>query len=762
MNTILPALVNGFILTVPLAAAVWLALRLSRRSLNAATRYGVWWIALLASMALPMIFLLPSKPHVKPAQAQVRTQMKSDAQPGPSLASPNKALDGALVTQPVLPIPDFRVAPRQSVRVVPSIVPSLPLPVRLPFGTWPARMAELWALVSLLLIARLATSFAILQARKKNADAAPELQKSMERCLAACAVSRRVRIAVVKEGDSPMVAGPIRPYVLIPARLLSALNDTELEQICLHEAAHLARYDDWALLLQRTVEALFVFHPVVRWIARQIDLEREIACDDFVISATGEPRPYASCLTHVAELAVGYSGSPVAAAVVDESSHLTRRINMLLDKTRHTGTHILKLRFAAALLALSLLTWFVGKSPALFALAPQRPVSQSVPVSIRVTVTDPLGRLVTGLEQSNFKVLEDGVEQTISSFDMSDPGSISIKAEVRMQNGVDSLLAAMTGLTAQQVNRRAVVIVFNPSDSLVLPENEVNAIVRDAVETGIVVYTVSVTEDEKTPQQASETSSAGAVLGLLANATGGTQYSASPSFTLTAIEERINTELRNQYAIAYIPKNSTANGVYRRIEVSVTPPAGLPPLTARAIPGYYPKSPSSFAQAAQLPKPAQVAGERPDVASIKPSAVSKDEVIARVNSDAITLGDLDEARAKLRDDTLQDCGGCSEEQVHEKMAPQEKNLLRDLIDNSLLVQRGKDLGVNVETDVIKRLDEIHRPMPEEKEAALRDYLTVLRMNSYVQVKPDYEDTGAVPGGTETIEEVPLTPDTFGT
>src|SRR5579862_9139843 len=120
MNSILPGLVNGLILSVPLAAAVWLALRLSRRSLNAATRYGVWWIALLASMALPMIFLLPIRPRVNLARAQVSTEVKNDAQPVPSLASPNKALDGTLVTQPVLPTPDFRVAPRQSVSAAPS------------------------------------------------------------------------------------------------------------------------------------------------------------------------------------------------------------------------------------------------------------------------------------------------------------------------------------------------------------------------------------------------------------------------------------------------------------------------------------------------------------------------------------------------------------------------------------------------------------------------------------------------------------------
>ena len=41
-----------------------------------------------------------------------------------------------------------------------------------------------------------------------------------------------------------------------------------------------------------------------------------------------------------------------------------------------------------------------------------------------------------------------------------------------------------------------------------------------------------------------------------------------------------------------------------------------------------------------------------------------------------------------------------------KVAAQQKDLLRDLIDNSLLVQRGKDMGINVDTDVVKRLDEI--------------------------------------------------------
>lgn len=85
-----------------------------------------------------------------------------------------------------------------------------------------------------------------------------------------------------------------------------------------------------------------------------------------------------------------------------------------------------------------------------------------------------------------------------------------------------------------------------------------------------------------------------------------------------------------------------------------------------------------------------------------------EEVIARVNNDAITRGDLAQSKQELHDETLQDCRTCTEAQIEEKMAPSEKDLLRDLIDNSLLVQRGKDLGINVDTDVIKRLDEIRQ------------------------------------------------------
>jgi hypothetical protein len=55
MNWILAAMLNGAILSVPVAVAVWVGLRLApRRMLSAATRYVVWWAALVAVGMLPL------------------------------------------------------------------------------------------------------------------------------------------------------------------------------------------------------------------------------------------------------------------------------------------------------------------------------------------------------------------------------------------------------------------------------------------------------------------------------------------------------------------------------------------------------------------------------------------------------------------------------------------------------------------------------------------------------------------------------------
>ncbi|MGA2096036.1 MAG: peptidylprolyl isomerase [Candidatus Acidiferrum sp.] len=84
-----------------------------------------------------------------------------------------------------------------------------------------------------------------------------------------------------------------------------------------------------------------------------------------------------------------------------------------------------------------------------------------------------------------------------------------------------------------------------------------------------------------------------------------------------------------------------------------------------------------------------------------------EEIVARVNNEVITRSELDHSKATAEDDAKQDCQNrCTPEQLKQLTEEREKNALRDLIDQSLLVQRAKDMGLSVEPDVIKQLDQI--------------------------------------------------------
>src|SRR5215472_12209298 len=84
-----------------------------------------------------------------------------------------------------------------------------------------------------------------------------------------------------------------------------------------------------------------------------------------------------------------------------------------------------------------------------------------------------------------------------------------------------------------------------------------------------------------------------------------------------------------------------------------------------------------------------------------------EEIIARVNNEIITLTEYEKARDSALEEAKQECQGrCTPEQLQTNTEERQKNALRDLIDQSLLVQRGKDMGVSVEADVIKQLDQI--------------------------------------------------------
>jgi peptidyl-prolyl cis-trans isomerase SurA len=83
-----------------------------------------------------------------------------------------------------------------------------------------------------------------------------------------------------------------------------------------------------------------------------------------------------------------------------------------------------------------------------------------------------------------------------------------------------------------------------------------------------------------------------------------------------------------------------------------------------------------------------------------------EEIIARVNNSIITSSDYARSKEQLKDEAKQQ-DAANADKVY---AERERDVLRDLIDQQLLLEKGKDLGITADTELIKKLDEMRKQM----------------------------------------------------
>ena len=121
-----------------------------------------------------------------------------------------------------------------------------------------------------------------------------------------------------------MAVGFLPPAVIVPESLRDELSEPEYEHVLLHEAAHLARRDDWANLALRILGGVLALHPVALWILRQIEREREMACDDWVVTRIGTARPYAASLARLFELRWKRRNNLLASGIFGNNSRIGR------------------------------------------------------------------------------------------------------------------------------------------------------------------------------------------------------------------------------------------------------------------------------------------------------------------------------------------------------------------------------------------------------------------------------------------------------
>jgi len=156
---------------------------------------------------------------------------------------------------------------------------------------------------------------------------APVWRKRFDELIGLSGVERIIRLGESAAVAVPIVAGWLKPVILLPIGVMASLPAEQVEVILLHELAHIARHDYLINLLQSVVETVFFYHPAVWAVSRRIRLERELACDDQTVQRCACARTYAEALAGFEEFRVH---SPLLAAT--GGGDLLTRIHRILNR----------------------------------------------------------------------------------------------------------------------------------------------------------------------------------------------------------------------------------------------------------------------------------------------------------------------------------------------------------------------------------------------------------------------------------------------
>ncbi len=190
--------------------------------------------------------------------------------------------------------------PTMQVATSPTIAPSS---VPLTTAGWGA---ILWIVGAALLIGRILVGYGIVWCLRQQAQIQHDgpLSDALRQARRTLDYYPKVEVATSPSISSPMALGILRPIIVFPADLVEKLSADKLSLVLMHELAHVRRWDNLTLLLQRLVSAVLFFHPAVWLCGRMLRREAEQACDDLVVCTTGRSEAYARGLAHVAERAV--------------------------------------------------------------------------------------------------------------------------------------------------------------------------------------------------------------------------------------------------------------------------------------------------------------------------------------------------------------------------------------------------------------------------------------------------------------------------
>ncbi|MDE0106293.1 MAG: VWA domain-containing protein [Bryobacterales bacterium] len=265
---------------------------------------------------------------------------------------------------------------------------------------------------------------------------------------------------------------------------------------------------------------------------------------------------------------------------------------------------------------------------------------------INVTVTDPIGRMVTGLDKEHFVLKEDSKPQVIEQFGAEEaPLSLAVVFDASGSMGykmtksreavaqffktvnpedefflvqfnnrpemvtgftrsleeiqnrltfvrskgrtalLDAIYLALSQMKEAKNSQKALLVISDGGDnSSRYTPREIKRTVR---ESDVQIYAIGIYEPYASRGRTPEEAAGPGLLTEIAESTGGRQFAVQNVNELPDIAEKIGIELRNQYVLGYIPENTQKDGKWRRVKVEIKKIRGMPELRPYYRNGYY-------------------------------------------------------------------------------------------------------------------------------------------------------------------------------
>ncbi len=225
------------------------------------------------------------------------------------------------------------------------------LPSLLPY------VSVLWLTTITLLASKLLIEISTVNKLPQQGTIAPsdKLQARFNELVEQIQLTITPRLLISLKVDVPMAIGWLKPVVLLPANMISGLNNAQLEMLILHELAHIRRHDYLVNFLQTLVEILLFFHPAVLWVSKQMRNEREYCSDDIAVQHCGDAVAYAHTLADTASLCTKTHNHTIPdMAMAASGGDLKQRVIRLVDHHCAPKNNISKW-FASATIIFSVL-----------------------------------------------------------------------------------------------------------------------------------------------------------------------------------------------------------------------------------------------------------------------------------------------------------------------------------------------------------------------------------------------------------------------